>query len=865
MDEDVRSWRTGIREALQLPASPVALRNGRWNVTERKQLWQTLGTRVFDSHLDALKDCAIEVLSERDPKFDLPPHERYAASVYGKELEHSSEIRRGLAESLALLGAQLTVLDNCSTHKVETTAALVVRALLDGADWVLWASLDALLPTLAEASPDEFLKAVENALQLRTSPFDELFLQEAAGIFGANHLTGLLWALEALAWDESRLVRVCVTLGKLAERDPGGQWLNRPARSLNAILLPWLPQTTATIEKRKVALTTLRDKVPEVAWKLFLGLLPGQTRTSMHTHKPSWRNAIPEDWKEGVSREERREQDRFCARLTVEMVGNNVERLMQLTNQLNSLPLEAFDQAMEQLFTDHLSAIPDVQRTELWEKLTEFIRELRREQAQFPESTVPLNDERIARLESIAATLAPQDPSHLHRWLFNHQSVLYIEEEGSWGEKREMLGERQREAVDKILNHGGVDAVIRFAENVETPGSVGYSLGSVTDPAIDARILPRMLDSEIENHVWITSFYMDSRYCKDGWGWVDGVDRSQWSPSQTGRFLSYLPFGQETWNRVSNWLAEMESEYWSRPNTRSYLSCDDLNFAVSKYTRYGNLTAAIQCLDNLVNDNKPINTGLAKQALLAAAKSGGPLNSRVIAEIIRALQRDPNMDQDDLFEIEWSYLPLFGSREGLMKTIGHYLASDPRFFCVAIELLYLPEGNEKTTKKVSESHKQLATKVFGLLQDWRIPPGTQRDGTFSPGSFEEWLLQVKTMCEESGHLGVAQMHIGQVLIHSPHDPDGFWIHRTIAEALDCEDAQRMREGYGMGLYNSRGAHWIDPTGKEDRDLAEKHRRKAEKVENEGYIRLATTFRGLADSYDREADRVIDSNGEQSEE
>ena len=65
--------------------------------------------------------------------------------------------------------------------------------------------------------------------------------------------------------------------------------------------------------------------------------------------------------------------------------------------------------------------------------------------------------------------------------------------------------------------------------------------------------------------------------------------------------------------------------------------------------------------------------------------------------------------------------------------------------------------------------------------------------------------------------------------------------------------------------NSRGAHWIDPTGKEDRDLANKQRGKAEEVENAGYFRLATTFKELADSYDREAARVIDRYGDYSEE
>ena len=859
------AWIASLREVLQLAASPLALKNGKWSVKDRKSLWQALGSRVYDSYLSALEQCAIQVLSERDPKFELPKEERYLAIVHEKVLRHSPELRQGMAESLAVLGTQPSVLNHCSLHRPESTVVMALRGALEDADWVLWGSLDRLLPTLAEASPDEFLRAIEHALQQSPCPLDELFSQETPGIlYGATYLTGLLWALEALAWDEILLVRACVILGKLAERDPGGNWLNRPARSLRTILLPWLPQTTAPVEKRKSALETLMRESPDVAWKLLLSLLPGQTQSSEPTYKPRWRNTIPDSWTKDVDNKEYREYVDVVASLTIEVASHEMERLEDLIGQLNSLPPEVLDQAINQLFPDDPTAFPEDQQTKFWHKVTNFIRTQKREQAQFPESTVPLDDELIARIESIAATLAPQDPSHLHRWLFNHQSVFYIEEEGNWEEKRKILGERQREAVDDILSYGGVDAVIRFAENVEVSGSVGYSLGSVADLAIDARILPRMLDSEIENHVWFTSYYVDSRYRKDGWGWVDGIDRSQWSPSQTGQFLSYLPFGQETWNRASGWLTEIESEYWSRPNTRSYLSGDDLNFAMGNFTHHGNPTAAIQCLYNLVNDSRPINTALAKQALLAAGKSGKVLDSGQIAHIIRALQDDPNMDQDDLFEIEWFYLPLFDSSEGLMKTIGNRLASDPSLFCEAIRLIYLPEGKEKPTREVAESDKQLATRVYGLLQGWRIPPGTQRDGTFSPDSFEEWLSQVKTICEESGHLGVAQSQIGQVLIHSPCDPDGFWLHRTVASALDDEDAQRMRDGYRIGTSNSRGAHTIDPTGKPERELAEKQRRKAEEIEKAGYHRLATTFRELAEDYEREADRVIDRYGEQFE-
>jgi hypothetical protein len=62
------------------------------------------------------------------------------------------------------------------------------------ADWVLWGSLNRLLPTLAEAAPGNFLDAVEKAMRLTPCPFDELFSQEVTASIGDNYLTGLLWA-----------------------------------------------------------------------------------------------------------------------------------------------------------------------------------------------------------------------------------------------------------------------------------------------------------------------------------------------------------------------------------------------------------------------------------------------------------------------------------------------------------------------------------------------------------------------------------------------------------------------------------------------------------------------------------------------
>jgi hypothetical protein len=59
-------------------------------------------------------------------------------------------------------------------------------------------------------NPKEFLIAVENAINASSSPFDELFDQEDTGAFGRNYITGLLWALEGIAWEEAYLSRTTV-------------------------------------------------------------------------------------------------------------------------------------------------------------------------------------------------------------------------------------------------------------------------------------------------------------------------------------------------------------------------------------------------------------------------------------------------------------------------------------------------------------------------------------------------------------------------------------------------------------------------------------------------------------------------------
>ncbi len=856
-NEGFADWIHKVREVLLQSESPLTLANGKWVVSGRLDMWQKLGSRLFDDQLDQFKQCAVDVLTEHDPQFVLPPEERYAASIQGKVLTHSHTLRKGLAESLALLGSHPKALTNCSLGKAETIAVLAVREIFHEADWILWASVNDLLPLLAEAAPGEFLSAVEAALQQTPCPFDELFSQEGNGITGRNYMSGLLWALEDLAWDEQNLARVAVILGGLAARDPGGNWTNRPANSLTTIFLPWLPQTTASVEKRKAAIKSLQMETPEIAWKTLLGLLPNQHQVSSGSHKPIWRGTIPEDWSKGVTHHEYLDQVSYYSDIAVEIARADIDKLTELVTMLENLPQPAFDKLLAELGSAEVTSKPEKERLPLWTKLTAIASKHKK----FSDAKWVLSSDLIDKIEKVAEILAPKSPLNLHKRLFTDRESDLYEEKGNWEEQQKNLEERRKIAIREIVSSHGLESVIEFAESVESPAHAGFSLGSIAEEKADSIILPKLLGTENIKLTQFSSSFVCGRFHSRGWEWVDQIDKSNWSTLQKGQFLACLPFADDTWTRSGKILGEDEGAYWEKVSVNPYQSgIINLDLAIDKLIDNGRPRATIICLYKLLHDKEPLDQSRVVKALLAAVSSAEPVHSLDVyhtVEIIKALQEDPNTNPNDLFRVEWAYLPLLERhRNASPKLLEQRLASDPSFYCEVIRQIYRSKHESKTKKEPTEQQKTIATNAYRLLSEWQVPPGMQPDGSFSRENFNKWLDSIKTECSKSGHLEVALSHVGKVLIHCSQDPSGLWIHHVAATALNAKDASDMRNGFRLGIFNARGVHWVDPTGKPEKELAEKYRQQASDVENQGYQRLAVTLRELADSYDRDAERII---------
>jgi len=321
-----------------------------------------------------------------------------------------------------------------------------------------------------------------------------------------------------------------------------------------------------------------------------------------------------------------------------------------------------------------------------------------------------------------------------------------------------------------------------------------------------------------------------------------------------------LPFIPDTWERSKRLLTEDESHYWGETSAHPYEAETGLGTAVDKLIQYGRPYAALRCLQRMQHDKLPFENSTAVQALMEALRSSEgaqSIDAYAIVEIIKALQNDPSTNPDDLFRLECAYLPLLDRHHGASpRLLERRLAKEPGFFCEVIRLVFRSKKEERPSEEATEAEKSIATNAYRLLHGWRTPPGCGEDGTYDGDALAMWLDAVKLECSDSGHLEIAMTMVGHALIHVPPDADGLWINRSVAAALHAKDAGDMRDGFRTELHNSRGAYWVDPTGKPERDLANNYRAKAEAVEGAGYYRLATTLRELAGSYEHEAERVL---------
>lgn len=838
---------------------PVRYILGKWEFLSPVDAWEALNPFINSTQMNCFHKVAIEVLGEDNPALDLPAGERFMASVKGKVWQFSSLLRRGIAEILAL-GATRADESSVGTeiHFSAIANSIVRQVLPEGCSWKRWASLGELLSPLMEAAPDSVLELIERDIRLDDSRIVELLRQEVpGGITGAAYHTGVLWALETAAWPEKYMHRVSLCLVRLARRDPGGQWANRPLASAAHIFFSWRPQTVASFSERLNALENICRKEPVGAWKLLLALIPQPHGTFMDSAKPSYRNWAA-GWTGDVADDE---YDRFLSELwkmLVALINANPSLWPELLSEMTRLPAEGIEYLFSVLEKTDIDTIAEDVRQTLWEKLREFVEK----QTYFRDAWWSLPDNTLTRVKAIKDKLAPDDPIKIFAHLFNDDGHMDGDKSESFEKKQERRLQERRSASRRIWERGGLPSVLELAKKVKLPWAVGASLAQELGDEAGALVIPSLLATKEDSVLMMAKGFAANIIHAKGIDWAECQVNEEWLSESIAEWASNMPFQTRTWDWIGAKGAAIEENYWSLARAWGWgqLEAHAVERAVKQFQKVGRPLVAIDLLIMVLHGGKAtfspdvICTALEAVATNWTERIPHTMDAYHIQEAFKFLHGCSDSNEERVANLEFIFLPFLDRHSRCLPMMLHRkLARDPAFFVDCLILLYQPRHSTKKEKAPEGSETALkAQRIWHLLRDWQTIPGTDAAGAISVADLRPWVAKVRQMAKETDRLETCDLTLGELFARSPEDTDKARPPIPVREIVEEIESEKLENGLAIGLHNLRGvfSKAMYEGGKQERELAVRFQQYAGVCSK--WPRTAAVLRSVADDYLRQA-------------
>jgi hypothetical protein len=841
--------------------SPLYKIGDEWRLTSPIDAWFALAPYLTCNDFENFRNVALGVLGTVNPVFELEPDERWKASIYGKEVQHSEWLREGIAQTLVLIavfGEQASIQTNTAP---QTWVDTVVKELLHQANWQKWSSLTDVLPLIAEASPNSFLYAVETSLVADEPAIVGMFSESDKPLTPSSAHTGLLWALEGLAWSPTLLGRVTSILGKLTHLDPGGKLANRPANSLREIFLLWHPQTFASLDTRICALDMLIHQEPEVGWDSLISLMPHRNGISSPTYKTRWRQ-FSEKNDHSVTYAEYYKGVTALVEKLLKCVGCNGYRWGTLIEGMPDLPVKERQAVIECL---SLSA----EKIELGrEEVCRALRNMLSRHRSFPDTDWALPESVLLEIEKIYSMLQPLNVRNRFTWLFDSHwpELPEGQDRGDYHKQNELVEQHRKKAVQQIRDVQGINGIFTLAKEVKEPSTLGVAIAQLgVKEEEEDKIFSLLGGDNEEAFIFAQGFVF---YCgtEKGNDWISQVVKKSkdrhWPLDMVVSFLVALPENREVWNHVETYRQEVRVEYWKKCRARFFhLSSDDKTFGVKQLLSVGKFFTALETAA-LVADDLP--SSLVLEILQNTAFLPRDIDDKIrfshhnVVRLFEALDKAGNVDDKQMAQLEWAYLPILSMEWSGRppRTLHKELARDPAFFAQVIKWIYKPKDDnieqdeQETSPELVQQRVRLA---YDLLTSWRIIPGIDSNGQIDADSLLKWVDEARNLCITSGRGQGGDSHIGQLLALAGPENEDIWPPEPICRVIDKTQSVELENGFYVGIKNKRGTVTKSAFegGDQERVLANRFRRYSEKY-SVLWPRTASVLSSIAESYENEA-------------
>jgi len=863
--EDYEEYAKKLSRWLNSADSPIIKIGNTWRIASPLDAWANAAKYLTKNDFEILRSSFLEVLGEINPAFEIEPEKRHMASFYGKERTFSGSIREGITQSLTLV----SIFGNELRFDLPVSGPLwvdgIIAELLSSNNPLLWKSIESKFPLLAEASPRAFLEAIEKNVPTVDSPVKSLFDEEVGFLSSQSYHTGLLWALENLAWLPDYFSRAVLLLARLAAIDPGGSLANRPINSLAEIFKPWHYQTNAMFETRFAALKLICEREKEVGWTLLIRMLPEPHGVGHFTHRMRWR-MFDQITEKVYTYNEIWETHSSVVDLLISICDKSEDQIATLIKKSVGLSPEDRNKVLgfvEAVFED----IHQVNYT-VWHALRGILAHHR----SHPDTHWALPEEILVRYEQIYHALAPADDILKVIWLFDEHWPSFPEgfqrKLVSIEEQQNFINERRVEALRKIYTDYGLHRIEEIAATLKDPWILGDTLAHIVQDNEEIVSLCKHLESD-GNDLRLIQAFLSRKQFLHNIDWLKDVYQLLKDGDLSNRALAMflVPFNQtmDLWQFVDEINGEVRKEYWLKMNASFWgLSIEEkikgLN-ALIEHKRY------YSAIDVCYHYAEELPSAIVAEVLLKAATDQANENYRVRSHEIQILfelfDRRQDIEPQLLLQLEWYYLPVLASygNERSPKNLHKELASNPDFFIEVFKWVYKPESDETTgqqTDKQDEQSQARAMQAYDLLRTWRQIPGLEDNLVINEAFLWSWIEKIRTFGESYGRLNIVDVYIGEVLTAYPKN-DAVWPPDTICRVIETINSDSLKRNFYTAIINSRGVttRGAFEGGDQERALADYYRNLSQ-LHKDRFPVVASIFEHLTVRYEEDARREDES-------
>lgn len=801
------------------------------------------------------------VLSENDPALELPEDQRWAAELYDKVRDHSAALREGICETLVILSVHgNNLFQNRLGIDVEDCVSSLIHRLLTPLTLEKLLSHNNDLPRYAEAAPDTFMSLLETDLQQTKPVVLGLLKPIPSGSLSQPPRTGLLWALECLAW--KHIGRLSAILARMSSTVIDDNWVNKPIASLGAVYRSWMPQTAASLEERMTALEILTKRFPDIGWRICVKQLNSR-QMGFDSNRPRWRS----DASGAGQRVTRKEMSKFTRKALdlalawpehdQRTLGDLVERI-QMIQKISEKDQET---VWDLIDTWAASEADGNAKADLRERIRRFAF------TRFGHRR-GLSDVIRERARRACANLQSDDSVVRHAWLFANQWIEFSADESEDGDidyakREERIHEHRCSAMAQIWTKRGFEGVRALLSGGSAAEVVGYPLGLVIrGTAEKANFLQQCLsvtgdlESKFDGCIagFLRAFNQDDECDAILTAVADGDD-----PERTVRLFRCAPFGQVTWRLLDRFDNEVRDRYWQE--------------AFPYWNRFSE-AELIELIDRLLEAQRPraafhtvrfawpqIETSRLKRLLLAVATVDTEpsehyrLDAHQISDALKALDGRPNVSPDEMAQLEFLYVDALDRSEHGIPNLERQIAESPGMFVRVLALACKRHhgGLDPPEWRIEDNERRagMALSALSLFDQMKHIPGTATDGKVDTEALLVWVTEVRRLCAEHDREAIGDQQIGQLLSRASTEENGIWPCQPVCEVMEKIASEQIGIGFGIGVQNARGAQWRGKGGAQERDLAAEYRSQAKHHAFE-YHYVSSVFESIADDYDRVA-------------